>query len=243
MNADTHPSAPPAITGAPRVVVHHLEKSRSQRVLWLLEELGVPYRLELHRRDPASRLAPASLRALHPLGKAPVIELDGEVVAESAHILETLAETFEDVARAQGLTLIPPLLTPSHRRYRFWLHCAEGSLMNWLVMQLVFQSLPRQPMPFFVRPVARGLCRAVQQRLIQPNLFTALAYLNEQLAQQPWLAGEQFSLADIQMAFAAEALVHLGGNGPSQPHLQAYLERVRARPAWQRALAQGGPLF
>ena len=240
MSADL---TPPLSSGQHRVVVHHLEKSRSQRVLWLLEELGVPYRLELHRRDPASRLAPASLRALHPLGKAPVIELDGEVVAESAHILETLAETFEDVARAQGLMLIPPLRTPAHRQYRFWLHYAEGSLMNWLVMQLVFRSLPKQPMPFFVRPVARGLCRAVQQRLIQPNLSTALSFIDSQLALQPWLAGEQFSLADVQMAFAVEALVGLGGNAPAQPHVQAYLERVRTRPAWQRALAQGGPLF
>lgn len=242
MNADATPPSP-AATGAPRVVVHHLEKSRSQRVLWLLEELGVPYRLQLHPRDPATRLAPASLRALHPLGKAPLIELDGEVVAESAHILETLAETFEDVARGQGLALIPPLRTPAHRRYRFWLHYAEGSLMNWLVMQLVFRNLPRQPMPFFVRPVARGLCQAVQQRLIQPNLSTALAYIDSQLAQSSWLAGEQFTLADVQMAFAIEALVSLGDDGQAHPHVQAYLARVRARPAWQRALAQGGPLL
>lgn len=242
MNNDTLPSST-AAASAPRVVVHHLEKSRSHRVLWLLEELGVPYRLQMHPRDPASRLAPASLRAVHPLGKAPVIELDGEVVAESAHILETLAETFEDVARAQGLTLIPALRTPAHRRYRFWLHYAEGSLMNWLVMQLVFRNLPRQPMPFFVRPVARGLCRAVQQRLIQPNLSTALAYIDSQLAQQPWFAGEQLTLADVQMAFAVEALVSLVDQAPAHPHVQAYLERVHARPAWQRALAQGGPLF
>jgi glutathione S-transferase len=240
MNAPT-PAMP---SGTERVVVHHLEKSRSHRVLWLLEELQVPYRLQVHARDPASRLAPASLRAVHPLGKAPVIELDGEVVAESAHILETLAETFE--AQAQGLALVPPARTPAHRRYRFWLHYAEGSLMNWLVMQLVFASLPKQPMPFFVRPVARGLCQAVQQRLIQPNLDTARDYLESQLGPQPWLAGDTFTLADVQMGFAVAALAASAPTGPGQPshpRLQAYLQRLQARPAYQRALARGGPLF
>lgn len=237
-------TTPPA--SQERVVVHHLVQSRSHRVLWLLEELQVPYRLQVHQRDPASRLAPASLRAVHPLGKAPVITLDGEVVAESAHILETLAETFDDVARAQGLALIPPLRTPAHRRYRFWLHYAEGSLMNWLVMQLVFRSLPTQPMPFFVRPVARGLCQAVQQRLIQPNLSAALAFIEAHLDQHTWFAGDTFTLADVQMGFAVEALARFGTSAPAaqdHPHVQAYLERVRARPAWQRALARGGELF
>lgn len=114
--------------------------------------------------------------------------------------------------------------------------------MNWLVMQLVFHSLPKQPMPFFVRPVARGLCQAVQQRLIQPNLDTALAFIEAHLAQHAWFAGDRFTLADVQMGFAVEALARFG-QAPDAPHLQAYLERVRARPAWQRALAQGGPLF
>lgn len=225
------------------LTLHHLETSRSQRILWLLEELGLPYDLRRYQRDPLTRLAPPELKHLHPLGKSPVIT-DGElVVAESGAILEYLAECYGAQAPAELAHLEPARGTPAHRQCRFWMHYAEGSLMNWLVMQLVFDSIPRQPMPFFVRPVARALCAGVQQKLIQPNVQTALAFMEAHLAQHRWFAGEHLSLADFQMSFAVEAALARGNTASAWPHLQAYLQRIQARPAYQRALEQGGPVL
>lgn len=130
------------------LTVHHLETSRSQRILWLLEELAVPYDIRLYRRDPVSRLAPAALKQIHPLGKSPVVTDDDTVVAESGAIIEYLVERFGAQARNELAQLEPARGTPEHRQCRFWMHYAEGSLMNWLVMKLVFDAIPRQPMPF-----------------------------------------------------------------------------------------------
>ncbi len=225
------------------LTLHHLETSRSHRILWLLEELGVPYELRRYQRDPATRLAPPELKHLHPLGKSPVIT-DGElVVAESGAILEYLAECYGAQAPAELAHLEPARGTPAHRQCRFWMHYAEGSLMNWLVMQLVFDSIPRQPMPFFVRPVARALCAGVQQKLIQPNVQAALAFMENHLAQHRWFAGEHLSLADFQMSFAVEAALARGAAASTWPHLHAYLQRIQARPAYQQALAKGGPVL
>lgn len=225
------------------LTLHHLETSRSHRILWLLEELGVPYALRRYQRDLATRLAPPELKHLHPLGKSPVIT-DGElVVAESGAILEYLAECYGAQAPAELAQLEPARGTPAHRQCRFWMHYAEGSLMNWLVMQLVFDSIPRQPMPFFVRPVARALCAGVQQKLIQPNVQTALDFMENHVARHPWFAGEHLSLADFQMSFAVEAALARGNTASAWPHLQAYLQRIQARPAYQRALEKGGPVL
>ena len=225
------------------LTLHHLETSRSHRILWLLQELGVPYELRRYQRDPLTRLAPPELKHLHPLGKSPVIT-DGElVVAESGAILEYLAECYGAQAPAELAHLEPARGTPAHRQCRFWMHYAEGSLMNWLVMQLVFDSIPRQPMPFFVRPVARALCAGVQQKLIQPNVQAALAFMENHLAQHRWFAGEHLSLADFQMSFAVEAALARGAAASAWPHLQAYLQRIQARPAYQQALAKGGPVL
>lgn len=225
------------------LTLHHLETSRSHRILWLLEELGVPYELRRYQRDPATRLAPPELKKIHPLGKSPVLT-DGElVVAESGAILEYLAECYGAQAPAELAHLEPARGTPAHRQCRFWMHYAEGSLMNWLVMQLVFGSIPRQPMPFFVRPVARALCAGVQQKLIQPNVQAALAFMENHLAQHRWFAGEHLSLADFQMSFAVEAALARGNTASAWPHLHAYLQRIQARPAYQRALEKGGPVL
>lgn len=225
------------------LTLHHLETSRSHRILWLLQELGVPYELRRYQRDPATRLAPPELKKIHPLGKSPVIT-DGElVVAESGAILEYLAECYGAQAPAELAHLEPARGTPAHRQCRFWMHYAEGSLMNWLVMQLVFDSIPRQPMPFFVRPIARTLCATVQRKLIAPNVQTALAFMEAHLAQHRWFAGEHLSLADFQMSFAVEAALARGTAASAWPHLQAYLQRIQARPAYQRALEKGGPVL
>lgn len=225
------------------LTLHHLETSRSHRILWLLEELGVPYELRCYQRDPLTRLAPPELKHIHPLGKSPIIT-DGElVVAESGAILEYLAERYGAQAPAELAHLEPARGTPAHRQCRFWMHYAEGSLMNWLVMQLVFDSIPRQPMPFFVRPVARALCAGVQQKLIQPNVQAALVFMENHLAQHRWFAGEHLSLADFQMSFAVEAALARGDAASAWPHLHAYLQRIQARPAYQRALEKGGPVL
>ena len=225
------------------LTVHHLETSRSQRILWLLEELAVPYDIRLYRRDPVSRLAPAALKKIHPLGKSPLVTDDDTVVAESGAIIEYLVERFGAQAPTELAQLEPARGTSEHRQCRFWMHYAEGSLMSWLVMQLVFDTIPRQPMPFFVRPIARALCGKVQQKLIHPNVQTALAFMEAHLGQHPWFAGEHLTMADFQMSFAVEAALARGGNQAAWPHLVAYRQRMQARPAYQRALDKGGPVL
>ena len=224
------------------ITVHHLETSRSQRVLWLLEELGVPYTIKLYKRDPLTKLAPAALKAIHPLGKSPVIVDGFEVIAESGAILEYLVERYGAQAQGELAGLQPAVGTPAYGQSRFWLHYAEGSLMNWLVMKLVFMTIPTQPMPFFVRPIARQLCAKVQAKLIDPNLATALAFMESHLGSHAWFAGEQISIADFQMSFAVEAALARGADASQFPRLAAYKARMAARPAYQRAVAKGGPV-
>jgi glutathione S-transferase len=224
------------------ITVHHLETSRSQRVLWLLEELGVPYELKLYKRDPRTRLAPPELKQVHPLGKSPVITDGDLVVAESGAILEYLAETYGDRATGDLAGLLATPGTPEHRQLRFWMHYAEGSLMNWLVMKLVFRSIPTQPMPFFVKPIARQLCQKVQTKLIDPNLKTSMDFMESHLGKNTWFAGEQLSLADFQMSFAVAALLARSDATRQCPDIAAWLARIEARPAYQRALAKGGPV-
>ena len=225
------------------ITLHHLATSRSQRILWLLEELQLPYELKVYARDKATRLAPPELKKIHPLGKSPVLTDGAEVLAESGAIIEYLVETYGEQASGALAHLQPALGTPAHRQCRFWMHYAEGSLMNWLVMKLVFTSIPKQPMPFFVRPVARALCAKVQQQLIDPNLATALAFIEAHLGSHAWFAGPDLTMADFQMSFAVEALLSRASQTSPSPHLQAYLARMRARPAYQRALAKGGPVI
>ena len=225
------------------ITLHHLETSRSQRILWLLEELQLPYELKVYARNKATRLAPPELKKIHPLGKSPVLTDSGEVLAESGAIIEYLVETYGQQASGELSQLQPARGTPAHRQSRFWMHYAEGSLMNWLVMKLVFTSIPTQPMPFFVRPVARALCAKVQQQLIDPNLATALAFIEEHLGRHTWFAGPDLTMADFQMSFAVEALMSRASQAGTSPHLQTYLRRMQARPAYQRALAKGGPVI
>jgi glutathione S-transferase len=225
------------------LTLHHLDTSRSQRILWLLEELGVPYEIKRYQRNKKTKLAPPELKAIHPMGKSPVIT-DGEVtVAESGAIVEYLVETYGDKGTGDVAALQPRQGTPEHRECRFWMHFAEGSLMNWLVMKLVFTSIPTQPMPFFVRPIARKLCEQVQIKLIDPNLATAMAYMEQHLAKQAWFAGEQLTMADFQMSFAVEAALSRATAGKQFPALTAYKKKMNARPAYQRAIGKGGPVM
>jgi glutathione S-transferase len=224
------------------ITVHHLETSRSQRVLWLLEELGVPYELKIYKRNPVTRLAPPELKKIHPLGKSPVITDGDLVVAESAAILEYLVERYGAQAQGEAANLTTQPGTPEHMQARFWMHFAEGSLMNWLVMKLVFMTIPTQPMPFFVKPIAREICKKVQKQLIDPNLSTSTAFMEDHLSKHSWFAGDRITLADFQMSFAVSALMSRADDAARCPKLAAYVKRMEARPAYQRALAKGGPV-
>ena len=217
------------------LTLHHLNDSRSQRILWLLEELGTPYELKRYQRDAVTRLAPPELTAVHPLGKSPVIT-DGDLtIAESGAIIEYLLETYSD-GRLQ-----PVSGTPDKLRFRYFMHYAEGSLMPFLLMRLVFRRLPKQPMPVFVRPVATSIAEGVQEKYIDPQLKEHLDFLESELSRSTWFAGEAFSAADIQMSFPLEAAASRAGLDETRPKLMAFLERIHSRPAYVKAIEQGGP--
>jgi glutathione S-transferase len=223
------------------ITVHHLNNSRSQRVLWLLEELGLPYEIKHYQRDPKTMLAPPSLRAVHPLGKSPVIT-DGELtVAESGAIMEYLCARPTESGAVSKPALRPAAATPEGLRCTYWLHFAEGSAMPPLLMKLVFDKVKSAPMPFFIKPIAKGIADKVVGSFVMPNIRAQLDYMEAELTARPWFAGEAFSVADIQMSFPLEAAAQRAGLGASHPHLTAWLARIHARPAYQRALERGGP--
>ena len=217
------------------IVVHHLNNSRSQRVLWLLEELGLPYEVKRYERDPETMLAPAALRKVHPLGKSPVITDGAQTVAESGAIVEYLVD------RHGHGRLAPAPGTPERLRYTYWLHYAEGSAMPPLLLKLVFDRVESAPMPFFARGIARVITRRVKSSFIEPQIAQHLDYLEGELAKTTWFAGAEFSAADIQMSFPIEAAATRAGLGSTRPQLKAFLKRIHARPAYQRALERGGP--
>jgi glutathione S-transferase len=217
------------------ISVHHLENSRSQRVLWLLEELGCPYEVIRYERDPKTMLAPSSLRKVHPLGRSPVVVDGDRTLAESGAIIEYLADSYGDgrLAPARG--------TPERLRYSYWLHYAEGSAMSPLLLKLIFTRMPKAPLPFFLRPLVRGIAAKAQAHYVDPQLALHIDYWESELSKHSWFAGEELTAADIQMSFPLEAAQARVGFGARRPRLSAFLERIHARPAYQRALAVGGP--
>ena len=216
------------------ITVHHLNNSRSQRILWLMEELGLDYEIERYERDKTTMRAPASLRAIHPLGKSPVVTDGALTVAESGAIIEYLVERY-----GKG-RLIPAAGTPEKLRYTYWLHFAEGTAMSPLLMKLVFNRVESGPMPFFVRPIAKKISAAVKDSFIEPEIKQQLNYMEAEIAKTGWFAGSEFSAADIQMSFPLEVAASRGGLDAKQPKLIDFLKRIHARPAYQRALKRGG---
>lgn len=202
------------------ITVHHLENSRSQRVLWLLEELELPYRVRRYSREPKTLLAPPELKSVHPVGKSPIIEDDGLVIAESGAIVEYL------VARANG-RLGPPAKRDSVLRYRFFLHYAEGSLMPPLFGMLIVRKL--------------GVLGRPARPRVQSLLDGHLDWLESELASRDWFAGEEFTAADVMMSFPIELCRSRAGLDRSRPHLIDWLARIHARPAYAAALQKGGP--
>jgi glutathione S-transferase len=217
------------------ITLHHLENSRSQRVLWLLEELGLPYEVKRYARDPKTMLAPPELLRVHPLGKSPVIT-DGDItVAESGAIIEYLLDAHGDGK------LRPAAGTAQRRQFTYWLHFAEGSAMPFLLLMLVFNKVRTAPMPFFLKPVAKGIADQVTKMFIAPNLQRQLDFMEAELKQRPWFAGNEFTAADVQMSFPLEAAAARGGLDARYPLMTAWLAKIHARPAYQRALKVGGP--
>ena len=215
------------------LTVHHLNNSRSQRVLWLLEELGVPYEIVRYQRQPDMR-APAELRAVHPLGKSPVITDNGNIIAESGAIAEYLIDI-----HGSG-RLIPPPKTPERLRYTYWLHYAEGSAMPPLLLKLLFTLMPKRA-PALLRPLVRKVSNQALTTLVNPQLKQHMAFWEAELAKNEWFAGSEFTAADIQMSFPLEAAAARGGLEQGHPKAMAFLERICSRPAYQRALEKGGP--
>ena len=217
------------------ITVHHLDHSRSQRVLWLLEELGLPYEVKLYKRRP-SFLAPPELKAIHPLGKAPVIEdsnLPGHALAETGAIMDYL------LTRYGHGQLIPAAGTTERLSYTYWMYAAEGSAMTPLLLKLITDEMaPRSP--WLIRPIAAGIASALRKALVTPNLAAHVQLWEDTLSQTAGFAGDGFTAADIMMSFPVEAAADRAG-AASKPHIKAWLETIHARPAYRRALDQGGP--
>ncbi|THD36567.1 MAG: glutathione S-transferase [Sphingomonas sp.] len=202
------------------LIVHHLNNSRSQRILWMLEELGLPYEIKHYQRDAKTMLAPPELKRVHPLGKSPMLEDDGRIVIETGAICEYLVE------KADG-KLGPPAHRDAALRYRQWLHYAEGSMMPPLLVMLVVNRIP--------------LLGKTAAKRIQPMIDVHLDYVESELAQRPWFAGDEMTAADIMMSFPLEAAMSRAGLDASRPATVAWVEKVHARPAYRTALAKGGP--
>jgi glutathione S-transferase len=217
------------------IIVHHLNNSRSQRVLWLLEELGVPYEIKHYQRDKKTMLAPPELRAVHPLGKSPVVTDNGKTIAESGAIVEYLVDTY-----GQG-RLKPPPGTDEALRYTYWLHFAEGSAMPPFLVKLIFDTMESRKMPFFIKPAVKGIAGKVRKGFLDRQIGSILDYMESELGKHEWFVGNEFTAADIQMSFPCEIAVVRGGTGKARPKLAAFVERIHARPAYKRALEKGGP--
>lgn len=215
------------------IVVHHLNNSRSQRVLWLLEELGVPYKIKPYQRDAKTMLAPPELRAVHPLGKSPVITDGDKTIAETGAIIEYIVQTY-----GQG-RLVPPAGTPERLRWTYWLHYAEGSAMTPLLLKLVFTALPARA-PGLMRGLVKSIAGRAQAGFIDPQLKLHIDYWEAELSKSPWFVGPDFTAADIAMSFPLEAGAARAG-AATRPHVKAFLDSIHARPAYKRALERGGP--
>lgn len=220
------------------ITVHHLEHSRSQRIIWMLEELGLPYKVIRYERDKKTYLAPPELLKIHPLGKSPVIT-DGDVtVAESGAIVEYLIDK-------AGGKMRPAPGTAQARDFTYWMHFAEGTAMPFLVMTLIFNKIENAPVPFFVKPlvlpIARGISAQVKKSFINPNLERQFKYIDSVLAQRPWFCGEEMTGADIMMSFPLEAAMQRAESARAMPHVAAFVKKIHARPAYIKALEVGGP--
>jgi len=217
------------------LTIHHLENSRSQRILWLLEELGVDYGIKTYKRDKATSLAPPELTAIHPLGKSPIVTDGDTTVAESGAIIEYLVQKFDDGS------LLPAAGSRERQAYTYWLHYAEGSFMPLMIVSLITGRIENSPVPFFLRPVTRRIAAKVRSGYLDPNVQRHLRFMDNTLGKSTWFCGDELTAADIQMSFAVEAAEVRTNLSAEFPNLRRFLEQMRARPAYQTALKKGGP--
>jgi glutathione S-transferase len=217
------------------ITLHHLENSRSQRILWLLEELGIDYEFRRYERDPETSLAPPELENIHPLGKSPVVTDGDSTLAESGAIIEYLVDNYGDGR------LRPAPDSPEYLDYRYWLHYAEGSFMPLMIVSLILSRIEAARMPFFAKPIARGIVAKVRAGYLDDNVSRHLGFMQATLATRKWFAGDELTAADIQMSFAVEAAEVRADLGNAYPALAEFLERIRTLPAYRRALEKGGP--
>jgi glutathione S-transferase len=215
------------------ITVHHLNNSRSQRVLWLLEELGALYEVKRYQRDPKTMLAPRELKHIHPLGKSPVITENGNTIAETGAIIEYILDHYGDGR------LIPKPGTPERLRFTYWMHYAEGSAMTPLLLKLIFTRIPLNA-PGLMRGIVSSVMKKAQERISDPQIAMHMTYWDEELSKSQWFAGSEFTAADIMMSFPLEAAAHRAG-ARSRPMIAAFLDRIHARPAYINALKKGGP--
>lgn len=220
------------------IKLHHLEHSRSQRIIWLLEELGLPYEVVLYKRDPKTYLAPKELLDIHPLGKSPVVT-DGEItVAESAAIVEYLIDK-------AGGKMRPENGTEAARQYTYWMHFAEGTAMPPLVMTLVFNKIENAPLPFFLKPIvlpiARGISAQVKSSFINPNLEKQFAFIEDHLSKNEWFCGDQMTGADFMMSFPLEAAASRADSIKEMPNIQKFVNKIHNLATYKAALKKGGP--
>ena len=211
------------------ITLHHLNNSRSQRILWLLEELGLDYEVKRYERDKKTMFAPPELKKVHPLGKSPVITDGNFTIAESGAIIEYLVNTY-----GKG-----KLKSNEPLRYTYWLHFAEGSAMPPLLLTLIFNKIEKTPAPFFIKPILKGVSMKVKTSFINPNLKNNFDFIESELGRTEWFAGDEFSAADIQMSFPMEAAASRGA-GLLGPKSVEYLKKIHARPAYKKALERGG---
>ena len=217
------------------ITIHHLEKSRSQRIIWLLEELEVPYEIRHYERDPETDLAPNALIEVHPLGKAPVVTDGDRTIAESGAIIEYLVGAYDKDGR-----LRPQDGTPERLRYVYWLHYAEGTIAPLMVLSLIMRRIEEAPVPFFLKPVTRGIANKVRDGYLTATVQRNLDFMEKTLDESTWVAGDDFSAADIQMSFPVQAAAARLDLGNDYPALAGFIERISARPAYRRAVEKGG---
>mmetsp|Transcript_10571 Transcript_10571/g.20806 ORF Transcript_10571/g.20806 Transcript_10571/m.20806 type:complete len:229 (-) Transcript_10571:210-896(-) len=219
------------------IIVHHLEQSRSHRIVWLLELLKMPYEIKEYKRNPTTRLAPPELKEIHPLGKAPVIQDGDRTVAESGAIIMYLME--------KENKLMPAIGTQERVQFHYWMHYAEGSLMPPLLMGLVFNTIPTKA-PFFLRPILRPVFDKVMDSFVTPQLNDHTKMIEDHLGKNKWFAGgEEITGADVQMSFPLEALYMWNTNKNGKEgctNIANYLERIKQLPSYKAAEERGGEL-
>lgn len=203
----------------------------------MLEELELPYEMQTYERDPVTMRAPDTLKKVHPLGKAPVLEVDGKRYAESGAILEHCAEVF-----GEG-RLRPEPGTEDFDRYRYWMHYAEGSLMSPLLVRLLMSKVASAPLPFFIKPVAKGIVNKIEAAFTAPELEKHAAFIEQHLGEHAFFAGDTFTAADVQLSYPVEALLARGRVQATQDKTRAWFETMSARPAYARAAQKGGPVM